>query len=183
MIKMMKPLLSLFLLAALLTACSNNVVLDNPRRETVTFIFDGNNAHTLPPNSMAEISLDPGNHTVKVTAMKDEVLFDTTFSLKEGGVVHSGSSTYLVWRQLYGLQTDRATLLNEDWVEFDSARAFADLKVFPANALYIEKTWDYGLADPMPESQTLMVSKDFIVESKIFRAKDFLDAYRAMKAP
>lgn len=169
-------------LALCLVGCAPNVVLDNPRDEAVTFTFDKETKYKLGPFEHGEIKLEPGEHHVRVVGRGDTLFGDTTFTMREGGIVHSGGSSYLTWRQLYGLQTDRATLLNEAWVEIDSARAFGDFKVYTPRELFLEKTWDYGLDEELPESRTLMVTSDFVVESKVFRAKEFLDAYRAVKA-
>jgi hypothetical protein len=178
---MTKHFLMLLGLALFVLGCGPNVVLDNPRDEAVTFTFDKETSYKLGPGESGEIKLDPGDHHVKIVGRGDTLFGDTTFTMREGGVVHSGGSSYLIWRQLYGLQTDRATLLNEAWVEIDSARAFGDFKVYPPAGLFIEKSWDYGLAEKLPEARTLMVTSDFVVESKVFRTQDFIDAYRAIK--
>ena len=177
----MKRLLAPFaLLLLVITGCSGNVTLDNPRDEAVTFVFDGGEGHEVDAKSMEVIDLDAGNHSVKVTNAAGEILGDTTFRLKEAGIVHSGAGNYLIWRQLYGLQKDRKTLLNESLVAFDSVEVMADLKVFPPEWLYIEKSWDYDLDEEMPQSKTLPMNKDFVIESKIFRSKDFVDTYKNM---
>lgn len=178
---MTKQFLTLLGLALLIVGCAPNVVLDNPRDEAVTFTFDKTTSYKLGPHESGEIKLDAGEHHVRVVGRGDTLFGDTTFTMREGGIVHSGGSSYLIWRQLYGLQDNRATLLNEDWVEIDSARAFGDFKVFGPRELFLEKTWDYGLSEALPESKTLMVTSDFAVESKVFRAKEFLATYRANK--
>ena len=114
----MKPVY-FFLLLTLLVGCGGNVILDNPGDSVATFEFDRGDGYEVPAGEMQEISLDPGSHQVVIKSGGD-VVADTTFNLKEGGIVHSGQSTYVVWKQLYGLQNDRKTLLNEKWVEFDS---------------------------------------------------------------
>lgn len=178
---MTKHLLTLLGLALMLLGCTPNVVLDNPRDEGVTFTFDKETKYKLGPHESGEIKLEPGEHHVRVVGRGDTLFGDTTFTLREAGIVHSGGASYLTWRQLYGLQTDRATLLNEAWVEIDSARAFGDFKLHAPQALFLEKIWDYGLDEQFPESRTLMVTSDFVVESKVFRAQEFLAAYRNAK--
>lgn len=165
------------LLSLILAGCGGNLLLDNPRNVPVEFVLDGS-SHSVGPETSQSISLDPGNHSVKVLSNNGEVLADTTFRLGEAGVLHSGASTYVVWRQLYGLQKDRSTLLNERWVEFDSIRTYGDFKVYDPAWVYIEKSWDYGLEDPLPDAQSLYITSDFLIESKIFRSKDFVEAYR-----
>jgi hypothetical protein len=172
--------LPLLACALLLGACSKNVILDNPGIGTVVFTIDSEK-YELAPGSSQGIRVGEGKHTIHVQGNGVETR-DTAINLREGGILHSGVSTYLVWRQLYGIQTERATLLNEDWVEFDSAKAYGDFKVFPKEQIYIEKTWDHGLDEELPTSKTLMISKDFAVEGKIFRAKDFLETYRKMQS-
>lgn len=163
-----------------LSGCGSNVVLDNPGEEGAVFTFDGGDAYTLLPGESKEISLSEGNHKVVVKRDKSGVSADTSFSVKEGGIVHSGWSNYIVWRQLYGVQTDRKSLLNEDWIMIDSTRYFGDIKVYPSNVVYIEQNWTLGIDEALPESQALYVTKDFEVESKIFREQDFTKIYREM---
>lgn len=171
---------ALGLIAVLIAGCSGNMTLDNPRAESVEFVIDGSQTHAVPGNSTELISVDPGSHTVRVIGQTGEVIADTSFNLREEGILHSGASTYVVWRQLYGLQKDRKALLNEQWVEFDSVRTFGDFKVYSPEWVFIEKSWDYGLEDPLPDAQTLYITSDFLLESKVFRAKDFVNTYRNM---
>ncbi len=166
--------------ALLLVGCGGNVVLDNPRSEAVVFTFDGSDAHPVGPNAMESISLASGKHAVVVKTDGGRVLGDTTFNLKDGGIVHSGANGYVVWRQLYGVSKERKTLLNEDWTMVDSTRFFGDIKVFPANGLFLDKNWDLGLTEPLPESTTLYVNSDYKVETKVFREPEFITTYREL---
>jgi hypothetical protein len=164
----------------LLAGCGSNVVLDNPRKEAVVFSFDGNTEYTVAAGAQQEISLDEGKHQVTVKNDAGQVLGDTTFNLKDEGIVHAGGSDYVVWRQLYGVTKDRKTLLNEDWTMVDSTKYFGDIKVYPASWLFLDKNWDIPLAEKMPESQALYVNKDYEIQSKVFRAEDFVATYREM---
>ncbi len=180
----MKKYSNVFLLiclgALVLAGCGGNVVLDNPRAEGVVFSFDGSDDYALAAGEMKTISLSEGPHAIVVKSNGGQVLGDTTFNLKEKGLVHSGSSGYVVWRQLYGVQKDRKTLLNEDWTMVDSTRYFGDIKIYPATWLYLESNWDLGLDQPLPESTTLYVTKDYKIESKVFRETEFVTTYKAM---
>lgn len=166
----------------LLAACgSPNITLDNPATDdAVTFEFDGNDKHHVDAGKMEQISLSPGSHKLTLTWDKAGKALDTTISVKEGGIVQSGKGNYVVWRQLYGVQTERKTLLNEDWAMVDSTRFFGDFKLYSPSDVYIEKNWTLGLEEELPESRTLFVTNDFKVESKIFREKDFVATYRRM---
>ncbi len=162
-------------------ACAeHNVMLDNPRDTGVTFTFDEGDSHEVAAGALKKITLPEGNHHVVIKTDDGTQIGDTTFKLREGGLIHSGSSTYVVWRQLYGLQTERETLLNERWVEFDSIRAKGDLKVYQPNWLYVEKNWEKGLDEELPGATTLYITKDYVIESKIFRSKEFIETYRNM---
>lgn len=164
-----------------LSSCGGgNVVLDNPRTEAVVFSFDGKDDHAVGANAFSTISLDAGQHSLIVKSNNGASLAEGSFSVKEGGLVHSGASNYIVWRQLYGLQNDRKSLLNEDWAMVDSTKFYGDFKVHPDSILFIEKNWNLGLEEKLPETQTLYVTKDYKVESKLFRQADFVATYRAM---
>lgn len=169
---MKRPILPILFLA-LLAGCTKNVVLDNPGIGSVTFTIDGSEKYELKPGTMEKIGLDEGKHRIQIMG-NGVPPRDTTINIIDGGVLHTGASNYVVFRQLYGLQTERKTLLNERWVEFDSSKVFGDIKFVPADVIYLEKSWDYGLDESFPESRTLMISKDFVVEGKVFRSKEFI---------
>lgn len=176
--KLVLPFLGIIILFA---ACAkNNVTLDNPRDIAVVFSFDDGENHELAAGEIKKISLDEGKHHVVIKSTTGEQFADTTFKLRESGLVHSGASTYVVWRQLYGLQTERSTLLNEHWVEFDSIRAKGDLKVYEPNWVYVERNWDKDLDEELPEATTLYITKDYVIESKLFRSKEFIETYKNM---
>jgi hypothetical protein len=173
--------LSALSLLALCACGGGNVTLDNPRTsEGVRIILDGSNVYHLDPGETKQVSMGAGSHKVVIQGEKSGTIQDTSITVKEGGIVHSGGTGYVVWRQLYGLQNDRKTLLNEDWAMIDSIKFFGDLKVYPANVIYLEKNWTIGLEDKLPESQTLYVTKDYSVESKVFREDEFMETYREM---
>jgi hypothetical protein len=164
-----------------LSGCSgDNVMLDNARSSKVTITIDGGEGHSLEPGARKPINLAEGKHEVKIKDSNDSTLVDTTFDLKSGGVLHAGGDAYLVWKQMYGIQKDRATVLHEEWVEFDSIRAFGDIKVFPANVPYIEKCWDKGLEEILPQTLTISTTKDYEIQSKVFRGKEFVETYKNM---
>jgi hypothetical protein len=173
--------LSALSLLALCACGGGNVTLDNPRTsEGVRIILDGSNVYHLDPGETKQVSMGAGSHKVVIQGEKSGTIQDTSITVKEGGIVHSGGTGYVVWRQLYGLQNDRKTLLNEDWAMIDSIKFFGDFKVYPANVIYLEKNWTIGLEDKLPESQTLYVTKDYSVESKVFREDEFMETYREM---
>jgi hypothetical protein len=176
---MQKLLIILFIAATLLGACSKNIEVDNPRSEEVLFVVDG--AETkVPAKSKTEMSLSAGRHEVKVLG-HDGVQYQAgEFEVKEGGLLHSGGTDYIIWRQLYGLQADRQTLLNEDWLSLDSVKVHGDFKLYPDSVVYIEKSWDDGIDDELPKETTLFITSDFVIKSKIFRLEDFVHTYRQL---
>lgn len=154
-----------------------NITLDNPRPEAVEFIFDGGSPTQVGGGASSSISLEPGTHQVTIKS-DGNVLADTTFNIKEAGLVHSGASRYVIWKQLYGLQKDRATLLSERWVELDSIRLYGDFTVYEPNWVYIENNWELGLDEDLPESVTMYITDDFKIESKVFREDGLIATYR-----
>lgn len=176
----MKGFLLILVSVLTLTSCGDgNVTLDNARAESVTFAIDGEN-HRVDANSRKKIQLDPGNHTAQIALTNGEAIGEKAFDLKEGGVLHAGGSEYIIWRQLYGLQSNRKDLLNEEWLKLDSLKVFGDFKQFPEDFFFIEKTWDHDLEDEFPESQSLYITSDFSIESKIFREDELIDTYRSL---
>lgn len=178
----MKKSYLIILTALLLLGCSSgNVVLDNPGSETATFTFDGGDSHEVAAGERTSISLEPGSHQVAIS-VGDSAVADTSFDLKDGGIVHSGQSRYVIWKQLYGLQNDRATLLNERWADLDSIRVFGDFTIYEPEWVFIESNWDYGLEEDFPESKTMYITEDFQIESKVFRSQDMITYYKTLVA-
>ena len=165
-------------MALLLAGCGGgNVILDNPRSETVTFEIGGGDSHEVEAGGRTSISLDPGSHSVQVK-LGDSILADTSFKLKEGGIIHSAGSKYVIWKDLYGVQTNRASLLSESWAELDSVRVYGDFTIYEPAWVFIEKNWDYGLDEEFPTSKTMYVTEDFQIESKVFRSKELIKYYK-----
>ena len=167
------------LLLGLFACDDSNVNLDNPRNVSATFVVDGGAPVVVGSKGQGEMGLEPGAHSIKVE-VEGEVIADTTIEIRGGGILHSGAQTYLIWRQLYGLQNDRETLLNEKWTEFDSLRAFGDFRIYPKTQIFIEQNWDLGLGEDLPDEEVMYISEDFKIQSKIFRAPDFVATYRDM---
>lgn len=176
---MQKLFIILFCAAALITSCSKNIEVDNPRSEEVMFVVDGKEVK-VPAKSKTELSLSAGRHQVKVVGHNGVEFQSGEFEVKEGGLLHSGSTDYIIWRQLYGLQANRQTLLNEDWLSLDSVKVHGDFKLYPDSVVYIEKSWDDGIDDQLPKETTLFITSDFVIKSKIFRLEDFVHTYRQL---
>lgn len=169
------------LMALLLASCGGNVVLDNAKSVGVTFNIDGED-HPVGPNSSAKVSLGEGSHKVKITEDGGTVVKDTTVNVREGGILQSGT-TYVVWRVLYGLQDKREKLLNEQPTEVDSTVYTADLDVFGPQDIYLEKNWDLGLDESLPDGQKLYITSDYKIHIKVFRLEDFKAEYTKLSAP
>lgn len=176
---MQKLWFPLLLIGTLLVSCSKNIEVDNPRPQEVMFVVDG--AETkVPGNGKAEMSLSPGRHDVKVLGHDGVVFQEGQIEVKEGGLLHSGGTEYIIWRQLYGLQANRKELLNEQWLALDSVKVHGDFKLYPDSVMYIEKNWEDGIDDELPKEQTLFITSDFVIKSKIFRLSDFIHTYRQL---
>lgn len=165
-----------FLVFVLLVSACGNVELDNPSETSVSVKVGGEN-YDLAPGGRQTIKLDPGDHPITIKTVTGEMLADTTIRVREGGVINAGKGNYVIWRDLYGLQANRATLLNEEWVELDSVEYFGDFKLIDSTHVYVESTWHFGLAQTFPSSQKLMIFKDFVIDSKIFRQTEFVKEY------
>ncbi len=178
----MKKIYLIIVSAISLFSCSgDNVILDNPSSETATFTFDGGESLKVKAGGNASISLEAGSYQV-VVKLGDSTVADTTFDLKNGGIIHSGQSKYVIWKQLYGLQKDRTTLLNERWSNLDSVRVFGDFIIYEPEWVFLEKNWDYGLNDEFPKSKTMYITEDFKIESKVFRSGDMIAYYKTLVA-
>jgi hypothetical protein len=176
---MIRPtlLLSFSLLALLLTGCGKgNIALDNSGKESVSFTID-KVEYSVAAGSTEFISLDPGKHTFTVNK---GTLKDVPFEVKESGLLHDGTSKYVTWKILYGLEKFRKSELKEDTLEVDSLLFFGDFTLYPDSQFYIEGKWDYGVNEPLPESKDLYVNSDFLIKTKLFRKEDFIATYKKL---
>lgn len=172
---------SLASLLLLMASCSKNVQLDNPGNAEVLFSVDGTE-YRVPAKSTLEADIAPGRHALEIVAHGGDVIADTTIEITEGGLLHSGASQYIIWRQLYGLQDNRKELLNEEWLQLDSMKVMGDFKLYPKDVYYIESSWDTGILEDLPKESTLYITSDFVIKSKIFRLEDFIATYRALSS-
>lgn len=161
--------------ALFLSACGN-VEVDNAAPQSVTLQV-GEHTLDLAPGAREQIKLPSGDHALRISTKAGEALADTTIRVREGGLINAGGTHYLIWRDLYGLQKNRGTLLNEEWVEMDSVEYFGDFKQIGPEQVYVESTWTYGLNESFPVSKNLMIFKDFVLESKVFRQSEFVTEY------
>lgn len=173
--------LLLLALTLAIASCGGNVVLDNAKPVGVTFSIDGED-HTLAAGGSETISLKEGSHKVRITEEGGTLVIDTTVSVREGGILQSGTP-YVVWRLLYGMQDKRSKLLNEREVEVDSVLYVADLDIHPARQVYFEKNWDLGLQESLPDAKTLYITSDYKIHIKVFRQEDFKDEYLRLSTP
>jgi hypothetical protein len=168
-------------LLLVLSGCGGNVTLDNARKTKVTFSIDGNE-YILDSGSSQSIKLDPGSHKVTLTGADGLVIKDTSVTVREGGILTSGTP-YVIWKVLYGLEEKRAKLLHEEPTEIDSVIYTGDFRLFTRDDIYIEKSWDLGLNDDFPAQKKLYITSDYKIYSKIFREEEFRKMYDKLSQP
>lgn len=177
-------IVSLTAIASLLlvmTSCGGNVTLDNARQTKVTFNVDGTE-YALDSGASQRISMDAGSHKVKITAGDGTVIRDTSVTVRDGGILTSGTP-YVLWKVLYGMEEKRSKLLNEQPTEIDSVIYTGDFKLFTSDDIYIETAWDLGLKDDFPEQKKLYITSDYKIYTKIFREEDFKKTYDRLSHP
>ena len=165
------------LLTAILSSCGDNVVIDNQGDSPVA-VEIGRTRHELGPHSSISVKLKPEQFHVKITA-GDSILKEGDIVVEKGGIVNASSEPLILWKELYGLQKDRSSLLDEQDVELDSITYRGDFTVLTPSQVYVEKDWDKDLDQAFPESKPLMVFSDFIIISKVFRKEDFVTTYNS----
>ena len=176
----MKPYSLLFaaILVLFLNGCTN-LAIDNAGATAVTVDIDGQSIE-VPAFSTVDAKFEAGQHSLRITDVTGKVLCDTLFQLAKAGMINASGSRYINWKLLYGLQADRATLLQETKTEIDSTTYFGEFTLYGEKSRYIERNWDYDINTPLPETQPLLIFSDFKIQSKLFRLADFKQEYLRM---
>ncbi len=155
-----------------------NVVLDNAGEKALIVTVD-ELTYTIDAGAYEALDLEKGRHTISIKSAEGDSILQSTFSIEEGGFVNLAQSTYYIWTDLYGNTRNKAQHLNEDWLKIGEEEIFGEFTPLPKDQLYTEKAWDFGLLEDFPETRIGMELTDdkYILESKIFRESDLVDAY------
>jgi hypothetical protein len=176
-----KPKWCLFLLLFLFS-CGEKVLIDNSGQETWVFQLDGA-THRLEPGAISEIRLDAGEHTLAFPspsgAGKDTLI---PFQVSREMFLHAPGSRYLLWKDLYGSQAKRNTLLQEQEFEWDSVLYKVDVSWLDTNQMVHTRDWDYGIGESFDEKIVLGSHQDEAVKVRLLRIEAFAKEYQKRAA-
>jgi hypothetical protein len=166
----------------LLLGCDQgNIEMDNAGEEDLRVVID-ELAYSMPAGSFQRIDLESGLHTLTIKGEDGKILDEQTFSVVEGGLLNLAKSTYYIWVDLYGEASLRDEVLSETWIEIGNESFFGEFERVPAEKLYVERKWDFGLEEPFPDDlYGWKITQDkWIIRRKLFREQELIQAYKDM---
>ncbi|MBB3226807.1 hypothetical protein FHW69_001408 [Luteibacter sp. Sphag1AF] len=170
-----------FLLASLafLAGCeggSQSWSVDNPTGAPLSLMIDDNDID-VPPRGHVEVSLSPGEHTMK--GATTGALTFIVYVRGKGGIINPTLGDYVIAQEAY--VTDASRLKNfaqlKDRITLDGVPFEGGFR--QSNALFIDKAWTFGIDEDFPDSVTGYDAGNggnFFV--KVFRASDFVAYYQ-----
>jgi hypothetical protein len=176
------PIRTSFFLSGLilLVSCGEKIRIDNPGPETWVFQLDGA-THRINPVSMSEVRLEKGTHTLSFPAGSGA---DTVIPFQVSGEIflHAPGGRYLLWKDLYGSQAKRNTLLNEQEFEWDSILYKVDVAWLDTTRIIHPVTWEFGIGESFDDKILLGSHQDEAVKVRLLRIGDFATEYQKRAA-
>ncbi|MGB1018303.1 MAG: hypothetical protein ACPGVH_04485 [Chitinophagales bacterium] len=158
----------LALFIVLLSACTSQVIIDNPTNSTLQITLDQKNI-TLDAKRSKTINLK--NKEVKLI-VKDTTgieIVDEMINISGNGILNPTRSLYIIQKDIYCSVEDYEKYklkLNLKKIITVNDKEYENVDFLLQEALFIPKNWDYGLDSDFPKNIT---SSDFQIVSKIYR--------------
>jgi hypothetical protein len=165
----------LILFGTLFLGCGQKILVDNSGPESWSFQLD-DEKHTLAPGATEEISVEKGQHTLVFFYSGKDTLIE--FTVSEEMFIHLPGQKYLLWRDLYGGQQNRAKILNEQEFEWDSVLYKVDVNWLDTNKFIHSKMWDFGIGEAFDEKIVLTADQNEGLRTRLLRIQDFRIEYQ-----
>jgi hypothetical protein len=158
-----------------------NVEMDNAGEVPLKVTID-KLPYQVPAQSTKQIQLEEGMHEVLVQNLQGDLLRDTTFKVRQGGLLNVGQTIYYIWADLYGDPSLRQQHLQEKWINIGNESFYGEFEKVSASQLYVERRWDYDLEEGFPDDLYgwKMTQEKWIVKRKLFRRQQLIEAYKKM---
>lgn len=173
----------------LLIACSSgNVDLDNASQDALKVTID-NQLYLLKAGERENIKLEPGLHSIKIQDIKNETLKDTAIQILIGGLLNVAGGEYLIWKDIFSPEATlayRKEALKPEKLTIDRKVYELEYEMLPANRLFIETKWDYGLTESFPKKVygwEIDKDKKYMIKTKLVRLDEFEKVYLEVLNP
>lgn len=157
-------------------ACTHNggYLIDNPGEYPIEVAIDQGETFILQPGENKRVDLEKGAHTLRVNDQQAQTFHvrDSISSYK-GGVLNPTGATYVMWTEEYAAKGEAH--LPEKRIYVDGFWFEGPFETF--NELFIPRIWEYDLNTDFPETVLLKNNIDAIWKRKLFRKKDFIEAF------
>lgn len=166
---------------SLLGCNQGNIEMDNAGGEDLVVIID-ELAYQVPAGAFERIDLEAGTHRIIIKSAEDKELDRAEFEVIEGGLLNLAKSPYYIWVDLYGEAELRKEKLKEEWIDIGNESFFGEFDKLPADVVFIEKKWNFGLDEDFPDDLYgwKMAQDKWIIKRKLFREEGLIQAYKSM---
>jgi len=158
-----------------LMGCRQIIQVDNAGSDTWNFQLD-EKEYTIASGLTEEISIEEGPHKLVFDHLGKDTLIE--FSVEGDMFIHAPGQRYLLWRDLYGGQENRAKILNEKEFEWDSTLYTVDVSWLDTSQLIHTKAWDYGIGESFEKEIILQANQNEGLRTRLLRIQDFSAEYQ-----
>ena len=168
----------IFVILLYLTGCGYSIEIDNATSSASDIRID-DKTYVLQPGETQSIRLQEGKHTIGIQN-PNAPSGDTIFSVEitSDAMIQIPGGRYWIWKDVYGDQTLRDSLLNSQWQVLDSTRYNIDIELLDTLQWVHIRRWDYGLLEQFPQKILLGQTDKAEIKRKLIRINDFAEAYK-----
>ena len=158
------------------------VYLDNPFEKDLLIRID-TSEKILDPLSGSDLLLEEGKHHITSVLDEDSTILDTTIYLEGFGAVLLNTARQQYIKKYHYFTDDQTNNPLEhysftlDSIVYETCRA----EVYENDHLLIDKTWEYGVDDDLPEQVLLDEHEKGKYIAKLYRKDDFVVYETVMK--
>lgn len=175
--------LFILLFAVILSSCGNpkkSVVVDNPTNKSISLTFSNGYSTTIGPYGSEQIDFKTDTSTVYAN---DTLVGLIQFGKKSDYILNPTRSNYYIEEIAYGQELEEQRKLRgispEDSTKIQMNFLMVDTLIYigyvkEVNDLLIEKIWDFGLDESVPEQIEMSKYSNGTSKIKVFRKNHFI---------
>lgn len=176
---MINKFLSFLSFITILSSCTNQVLIDNPKDISIKVTIDKKD-YKIDAHSNLELKLKNGFHSVSTFSDNGDSLLIKNIEINKDGLLNVTQATYVLWTDLYCNDEDyeslKSNLSLKDTVRFDGLE-FIGIDFEILNTDFIVKTWDFNLDQKMPEIIDLSEGETYKIISKLYTPQEIKDEF------
>lgn len=158
-------------------AKKNYYLVDNPTQNTYYFKINKGAEKIIAAGQSLQVDMNLGTNKIFVMDQNKKPVYDSAFEVKKvRGLINISHSDYYIYRQYYGYNLDKDSLLKtQSTLLIDGKRFYGGAKKF--NKLYTDSFY-YNTDENFDE--IIKNIDDVESRTKIFRKQDFINFYKGV---